>query len=187
MSAPLSERRLAEIRDRWAPIPADERPRISVTNSSRGGTLLNALSHAVQDVPALLAEVARQAREIERLTAELEPYEMLAAQQCENGKHPDWAVDSENNHRCPWCRIANLESELAKYVGKEPTLAEEALYRHEQQVRARIAQDVNRAERPVFAKGEDPVTVVKTTRAIDIRLIEMGPAAPYWVPEGGAS
>lgn len=84
-------------------------------------------------------------------------------------------------------RIAELEAELAKYVGHEPTLAEEALYAHEQQVRARVAQDVNRADRPVFAKSEDPELVVKTTRAIDICLIEMGPAAPYWVPEAGES
>ena len=50
--------------------------------------------------------------EVETLQAELEPYEMLAAQQCENGKHADWAVDSEHNHRCPWCRIATLEAAL---------------------------------------------------------------------------
>lgn len=58
-SAPLTPERLAEIRDRWALIPAHEQPRITVTNSSRGGTLLNALGHAREDVPALLAELDR--------------------------------------------------------------------------------------------------------------------------------
>lgn len=55
----------------------------------------------------------------------------------------------------------------------------------EEWLRRRIAQDVNRARRPVFAAGESTELVVRTTRAIDIRLIELGPAAPYWVPEAG--
>jgi len=80
-------------------------------------------------------------------------------------------------------KVKRLSSELAKYVGHEPTLAEEARYAHEQELRARIAQDVNRADRPTFAAGEDPELVVKTTRAIDIRLIQMGDQAPYWVPQ----
>lgn len=94
MSAPLSEQQLAEIRARWQFIPRDEEYRLTVTNTSHPGTTLTALEHAREDTPALLAEVTRQAREVERLTAE-----------------------------------------LAKYVGKEPTLAEEAQYRYDQQVR----------------------------------------------------
>lgn len=53
----MSADRLAEIQARWVHIPTDERPRITVTNSSRGGTLLNALGHARTDVPWLVAEV----------------------------------------------------------------------------------------------------------------------------------
>jgi hypothetical protein len=48
-------------------------------------------------------------------------------------------------------------------------------------LRHEIANDVNRAERPVFAANENPDLVVRTTRAIDIRLIEMGAYAPYYV------
>lgn len=54
--------------------------------------------------------------------------------------------------------------------------------RLEQALRDQIANDVNRAERPVFPATEDPVLVVKTTRAIDVRLIELADQAPYWVP-----
>lgn len=77
--------------------------------------------------------------------------------------------------------------DLDLYVGKEPTLSEEALHEHEEAVRRRIAQDLNRAGRPEFPTGERPDLIVATTRAIDIRLIADGPAAPYWVPEGGDS
>lgn len=51
-------------------------------------------------------------------------------------------------------------------------------------LRDEIASDVNRAERPVFAANENPDLVVRTTRAIDIRLIEMGADAPYYVTPG---
>ncbi len=58
MSDRLTPEREAEIAARWQHIPTDEQPRIAVTNSSRGGSLLNALGHARHDVPALLAELA---------------------------------------------------------------------------------------------------------------------------------
>ena len=58
MSDRLTPEREAEIAARWEHIPANEQPRIAVTNSSRGGSLLNALGHARHDVPALLAELA---------------------------------------------------------------------------------------------------------------------------------
>lgn len=45
----------------------------------------------------------------------------MSPQQCAKGIHADWAVDSELEHTCPWC-------ELAKYVGAEPTIAEEMQY-----------------------------------------------------------
>lgn len=50
--------------------------------------------------------------ENERLKAELEPYEVLNPQQCANGVHVDWLVDSEHSHACPWCRIAELATLL---------------------------------------------------------------------------
>jgi hypothetical protein len=53
--------------------------------------------------------VASTDAEIQRLRAELAPYEMLAPQQCPAGKHADWLVDSEYAHACPWCRIEELE------------------------------------------------------------------------------
>lgn len=84
-----------------------------------------------------------------------------------------------------WNHMQGLIADLDLYVGHEPTLAEEALYEHEQALRARIAEDVNRARRPVFADGERPDVVVRTTRAIDVRIVTDGPDAPYWVPEGG--
>lgn len=58
MSDRLSPHREAKIAARWEHVPTDEQPRIAVTNSSRGGSLLNALGHARHDVPALLAELA---------------------------------------------------------------------------------------------------------------------------------
>ncbi|MEU3990195.1 hypothetical protein AB0F24_17765 [Streptomyces platensis] len=50
--------------------------------------------------------------ENERLKAELEPYEVLNPQQCADGVHVDWLVDSEHAHACPWCRIAELTALL---------------------------------------------------------------------------
>lgn len=62
--------------------------------------------HSARAKESMLLLVA----EVESLQAELEPYEMLTGQECENGIHADWAVDSEHNHLCPWCRIAELEA-----------------------------------------------------------------------------
>lgn len=54
-----------------------------------------------------------QRDELEQLRAELAEYEPLNPQQCPTGLHADWLVDSEHTHACPWCRIAELEAELA--------------------------------------------------------------------------
>lgn len=70
--------------------------------------------------------------------------------------------------------MGRLRAQLDLYVG------------HEQRLRQRIAQDVNRADAPKFPAEETPEEVARTVRAIDIRLILMGSEAPYWVPEGGA-
>lgn len=69
-----------------------------------------------------------QRDEIDRLRAELAEYEPLNPQQCPKGLHADWLVNSEHTHACPWCQIAELRTELAKYVGAEPTIAEEMAY-----------------------------------------------------------
>lgn len=53
------------------------------------------------------------------------------------------------------------------------------------ETRQEIADDVHQAEPPQFAESERPDLVVKTTRAIDVRLIDKGRGAPYYVaPEG---
>lgn len=41
------------------------------------------------------------------------PLERMTPQTCPAGQHADWAVDSENAHACPWCRIAELEAEFS--------------------------------------------------------------------------
>jgi hypothetical protein len=60
-----------------------------------------------------LAEARRLRAERDQARAELASYEILTAQQCPARKHPDWLVDSENAHPCPWCETARLRSELA--------------------------------------------------------------------------
>lgn len=37
----------------------------------------------------------------------------MTPQACPAGIHADWAVDSERDHACPWCRIAELEAQAA--------------------------------------------------------------------------
>lgn len=54
-------------------------------------------------------------------------------------------------------------------------------------VRSEIADDVHRAALPAFAATENPELAAKTVRAVDVRLIAMGYAAPYFVAKGGTS
>lgn len=49
-------------------------------------------------------------------------------------------------------------------------------------LRERVAADIHRARLPVFAAGEDPALVARTVRAVDVRLAQLGPYAPYYVP-----
>ena len=37
----------------------------------------------------------------------------MTPQVCPAGVHPDWAVDSEDSHTCPWCQVADLSDQLA--------------------------------------------------------------------------
>ncbi|ROO82657.1 hypothetical protein EDD29_0138 [Actinocorallia herbida] len=59
IGTPSVDGQVAEICERWRHVKTNERPTISLTNSSSPGLLLNALSHALTDVPALLSEVER--------------------------------------------------------------------------------------------------------------------------------
>jgi hypothetical protein len=56
----------------------------------------------------------KQAARVAELEKQLAEYEPLNPQQCPKGLHADWLVDSEYTHACPWCRIAELEAELAR-------------------------------------------------------------------------
>ena len=47
---------------------------------------------------------------------------------CGNPEHPTWLRKPDDTRGCPWCRVAELETERKKYVGAEPTIAEEMAY-----------------------------------------------------------
>jgi hypothetical protein len=68
--------------------------------------------HSAQARESMLLVVAEVARLTKRV-AELEQFEIMSSRRCERGVHADWLVDSENTHQCPWCRIAELEAEVA--------------------------------------------------------------------------
>jgi hypothetical protein len=99
-------RQIAELRDE----PIDNDPAHRDWTAEEDATQIfhdaTFITRSREDVPALLAEVERQAKRV----AELEPLEHMAPQQCPKGVHADWLVDSENTHQCPWCRIAELEA-----------------------------------------------------------------------------
>jgi len=40
-------------------------------------------------------------------------HDLLTPQRCENGVHADWAVDSEEDHACPWCEANRLRARVA--------------------------------------------------------------------------
>jgi hypothetical protein len=72
--------------------------------------------HSAQARESMLLVVAEVAR-LSKRVAELEQFEIMNSRRCERGVHADWLVDSENTHQCPWCRIAELEAEVAHVVG----------------------------------------------------------------------
>lgn len=47
------------------------------------------------------------------------------------------------------------------------------------EVRQQVADDLRRAEVPTFPAGESPEIVARTVRAVDVRIAEQGPEAPY--------
>ena len=71
MTARLSPQRETEIRERWSGIPSSERFGLSVTDTTRPGTLLNALLSAPADVNALRAELAAVRAERDEARAQL--------------------------------------------------------------------------------------------------------------------
>ncbi|MET7923150.1 hypothetical protein ABZT43_03975 [Streptomyces sp. NPDC005349] len=93
----LTDDRLAEIQALWAPIPADEQPRISVTDSSRAGALHHALGRAPTDVPALLAEV-------DRLKAELNCQSVADAPVACPGFEKEYQGESDAKRRLANCK-----------------------------------------------------------------------------------
>lgn len=76
------------------------------------------------------------------------------------------------------------EELLLRLVGTCQSEARSLLERIKEKHRNEFADDLHRADRPSFATGEDPDLVVRTTRAIDLRLIEQGSQAPYYVAPG---
>ena len=81
-------------------------------------------------------ERGRLIEENQHLTAELTAYRALdladvdgrVSASCDNPDHPTWLRKPDDTRNCPWCRVAELERERAKYVGAEPTIAEEMAY-----------------------------------------------------------
>lgn len=62
-------------------------------------------AHTTQLMGAIDAYVA------EKLS---EDWGSFVPQRCENGKHPDWAVDAEDDYtyRCPWCALEEQREEF---------------------------------------------------------------------------
>lgn len=73
---------------------------------------------AVKDVAwrtfALIRAHREQVAEARQLKTELEPFQILTHQACPKKEHADWFVDSEHNHLCPWCRIAERDAEVER-------------------------------------------------------------------------
>lgn len=186
MTAPLSEQQLAEIAARVAAATRGPWETDTDTYTEHDGStsigIANAsdlwivplqnldpadaafIAAAREDVPALLADATLLRSELVERTTFLTRV----------------AADLER----ATARVAELEAE--RHTTNEALDdAVKAIREKDARLRARIAQDVNRADRPEFPTGERPDLIVRSTRAIDIHIIEMGPYAPYWVPEGG--
>lgn len=54
------------------------------------------------------------------------PLDRLTAQTCPARIHPDWAVDSEDAHACPWCEIEKLDRDEDQLIGERDHLHEVA-------------------------------------------------------------
>jgi hypothetical protein len=121
--APMTDIDTAELRERGPYITSmasDGYPVICV-NTDSWNALCDALDEARERLvdsevvsqrrSRELKEFAVRAWEAEAELAELRWAEMLTGQECENGKHADWFVDSEHNHLCPWCRIQKAEAQ----------------------------------------------------------------------------
>ncbi|MEU5900659.1 hypothetical protein [Streptomyces venezuelae] len=135
------------------------------------------IAHAREDVPALLAELAavraerdearRMLNATARLAGRLENRVNRAAAERDEAKttlREACEQVAERDHE-----IGGLHAEVARLKAELATKRDE------------IADDIHRAELPVFAETENPVLVAKTVRAIDWRLAARGSAAPYWV------
>lgn len=72
------------------------------------GLTADALRVLAAEVDRRSAVLAERDAEITRLRHELESFDVLTDQGCPAGKHPDWLIDSERHHACPWCEIERL-------------------------------------------------------------------------------
>ncbi|MFJ3826210.1 hypothetical protein [Streptomyces nodosus] len=45
-------------------------------------------------------------------------YDEMGPQRCQAGRHPDWAVDSEQTHACPWCEVERLRADRAAVLDR---------------------------------------------------------------------
>lgn len=75
-------------------------------------TVLDKFSHEIETIADALVPLV-EAR-VEARGAAFAWAEMLTGQSCTDPEHPDWYVDSEHNHRCPWCAIQGAEAEAAE-------------------------------------------------------------------------
>jgi hypothetical protein len=77
----------------------------------------------------------------------------------------------------PYLKIEDREKRCPRAV---PVYTGPAVAAELDRLRDEIADDIHRAELPTFAETENPVLVAKIVRAIDVRLADRGPEAPYW-------
>lgn len=76
--------------------------------------------------PEPILALCTEVEDLRARLAEVEWAEMLTGQSCPKDKHPDWFIDSEHNHPCPWCRIAEVEAERDELDGRFENLANRA-------------------------------------------------------------
>lgn len=89
---------------------------------------------------------------------------------------PEEVIGEHSSMNDPWENAYELITPKAEVDKLRTQLAKQ---------RDEIADDIHRAELPIFAETENPVLVAKTVRAIDVRIADMGREAPYWVARAG--
>jgi hypothetical protein len=95
-------------------------------------------------------------------------------------QHKPDTVSSHSSVDQRYLKAENRETRCPRAV---PVYTGPAVAAELDRLRDEIADDIHRAELPTFAESENPVLVAKTVRAIDVRLADRGPEAPYWMPK----